>query len=715
MTSPDTALQKCNVLMNLYKKNPYAVVDSEAIKIISSFYLDEEGNLLPTASGKDLIQTFRPNRCQKIRRWLHEQYRKEGRKMESLLLKSRSIGATTDIQAFFASSVSTRSGVSALSVAHKPKATQNIYKMGARMIRNMPEWMRPSLVYDSADLVQTEMEEWGVKDSMLKNVSSTNIDAIRSDRFLYVLYDECALYEDPEEVEQAVNSIVMATEEAATFFQTTGRGHEDFFYPRFMSGWQAQGNRNPWEDSSALFRHTSVAVFFPFYYDTKAKTLQLHPEITHEWLLSDLDDYEKMLYKENILPFWLKFGLADKEASRRALEQLYWRRCKIFSEYNHMPKMTPAGGTVNNYLSFKREEPATVDEAFVSTAGQLVIPDHVRQRIRQRDICEPIMRGEIDESGKFRSVSEGGRDKLWLWKRPEEIIDPALAVDPGVSMIPQEGRANNDFNWKVDFTWAVLVDRATGEQVGEYVSQDVSYNTMKELYRLCQWVRDGRGEDKLPFFICETQHGQNILNYFVDMGYPYRRMFVRVTEGKLGNPSTRKVGFHTSVQSKPNAVRYLVQRLVDGHRIIRSRRLADQLDYFIEVRDNVFQAQSKGRGGPSSKDDGIMAMAMEAYADETAVIPQPAEIRQLDKSSKRKSLFAFEVQAGDSVEETIKKRRQWQSQIFDAEMPLSEVDNLPKKSEIEKNRHTNFWRQRKSKWNTSSLPSQFPSQPPSES
>src|SRR5690606_18276690 len=151
-------------------------------------------------------------------------------------------------------------------------------------------------------------------------------------------------------------------------------------------------------------------------------------------------------------------------------------------------------------------------------------------------------------------------------------------------------------------------------------SQEPQYITKEQVYRLLMYyTKKDRGDEGYPFVTPETQFGTTFIHALLDeYKYPRSRIFRRPEELKVGAPSMPKWGFATvggQGQSKMNAVAALVELLENRQRIIRSERIVSQAYHFIRKSDRVVEAQTKGKGKATSKDDGIYACCIEAYAE----------------------------------------------------------------------------------------------------
>lgn len=619
MSDKSLISQQLKTQFRLFRDNPSNMIEAGLIKIVSPFQLDEKGNLVEKPPGSDFQSVFRPNKIQKILDNYTYVCRKNKRKAVARILKSRSVGGSVYIQSRIVSTICTRSHAQCLTVAHRPRAAQNIYKMGHRMIKSLPDWLRPNFRYESAEYMETENPLFGIRHSGTKNLPATeNIESARSDRFLIMHFSECSQYEDPDAFEAATGALGYATHEAEEWWETTANGQDPCFHPRFMDDWERQGKLNIWEPGHRLFRGAGTAFFFPWYLDTAIKILKLEGDAHPDELEATMDSYEKALYHEKIFPMWMREAGGDEKTARlRSLEQLHWRRSKIPGQYPHWPSGVPHGSTYTSIINFQREEPATVEEAFVSTVGRSIFTADCQRRL-QDSVRPPIKTGLI-VNGEFQTF---GEKYLRIWKGPDEVKDVSLSVDPSEGMV--EPTAIGDDSR--DYTYAVMFDRITGEQVASYQSQEPQHIVAKHLYELAKWYAKRGGDEAHPYFCSEVQYGKVITRYFIDRGYPMSRMYFRQHEERVGRQPISLIGWSNHVASKRTAVQAMLEAVEGGTRIIRDENIANQAAHFIEVKPGTYQAVHKGKGGATSKDDAILALAIDCHCDKFGVRPVDVEM-----------------------------------------------------------------------------------------
>lgn len=626
-------------LFREFQDHPELIFRFGLLKLNSSFSVDDEGDIVPNPGGMSMFNTYRPTRIQRRLDDLRRLCRETNHETSGTILKARDVGGTINVAAWDVARVVTMSGAKALTVAHQPGPAQNIFETKRKMEASLPEWMRPldkpGRIKDSAEARDIEIPHFGIKHSRIACVPATSIDAVRSDRFIHMHFSEASRFEDPKAVREAIGALAVTVPKdsrwmLARWDESTANGEDGFFDIRFKESWESQGERNFWMPGAKLWRYPTTAVFFPFYMETNKKIQDLHPDVSYDDLLADLDEQEKELLNQHILPYWqTMYPGEDKLCLEGALRQINWRRSKVPSAYPNWP----SSGAMNTYGSlqeFAVEEPATPEQAFLNRDFEPVFSKAQREGILA-GVKPPVAKG-LCIDGSF-STSAG--NYIWIWKMPEDTSgDLSLGVDfaPGSDEVKADPTA-------LDSTYAVLFDRATGEQVAEYVSQEPDYVAAMHIFDMLIFYKsnkDGAEKPKdsdWPYVAPETRYGQNFMRLIREKGFPPSRIYKHVAPNKTGRQSLTTFGFEpTRVNAQANAISNLLTMISSGERTLRSERLYLQTKFLVRKGTKV-EAQNKGKGGISSKDDGLLACAIEAYCECNGSRPSPAVISHTQKGA----------------------------------------------------------------------------------
>lgn len=617
-------------LLDIYRKlyaefqsDTAAMLFAGIIPISSDSRCDANGNVTKRG-GASLIQPFRPNLIQRQLEEVRAECLRSGHKFNLHLLKSRGVGGTTWANGHIVSTACTVSGSRGICISHEPKSTEIIYGMARTMLAGLPAWIRPDTPWNSAERIGAENPQWGLRDASIQNVHCEALDAIRGNRCITLFKDESSRYDNPDEVSEATNSLVLDTPTAMNLEITTSNGHDGHFYPAFTEEWEIQGSRNFWEDGAKRFKRQAVAAFFPFFWDLR-KRAKVPRDLGYAWLKDDLDEYEQWLYAEHLLPFVKKNIRGD--SGKTALEFIYWRRSKIMTEYRYMDIKADVSTQVRTKEQFCREEPVTVEEAFDVTGEGIVIPEQIRDEIRTRDVLpfRPIIQGVIRDGRPMDWNCPEDNYIVTVWKDPEKIKGRLVAaIDPSAGLIEDE-RAT----WTNDRDYTeghIFEDRGDyWEEVAQYVNQRPSRVCSPQFHCLLSWLV--RGEKKrLPELGIERAHGMDMIHYFRTAArYPTHKIYREIKDERANRQQLATWGFWPSENRHNSAVTYWADMICQGRMRIHSPRLLFQMGNFIQVKDKKYEARAKGKRGANSKDDGIDACCIAAYMIEYGG-PRPSEI-----------------------------------------------------------------------------------------
>lgn len=601
------------IALEEFEKDPSLIVTSGLCYLVSTFHVDEYGRYIQ-ASDEEIKKNqkwYRPMPNQ--RRFID--YRKICRhakkSVDAIVLKPRFIGATTDIQADFACRTVVGSGRKSLTVAHKTQPAQGIYKMQRSILLGLPEWMRPELINDSARMTTFTNACLNVSDSGSMCTSSTSIDGLHGLRFMYIHLSEYPRFENEDEVEQSLGGLLYKTPESQIWREGTANGKDRLFYPEFMRAWEAQGFRNYWQPGHKWFNHSTTAFFFAGYQDP-GKRLPMPPKFTATGMVALLDDYEKSLLQEHIIPFWVKeHKLSAEQGMFNGIQYLCWRRARLPFLYPSWVPYTPDGNPGTPYSSitlFHRQEPNTVEEAFETSAGLRVLSDDALAWLKTQTE-EPTRKGFV--RGK-EFIEDRKQEFVWVWVPPNDGQDVIAAYDGATGLAnPEECRTDRDPNYNTDFSYGVIFDARTGEQLAELCTQLPQHLAAVLWMDLVMWYCkpgfDRTTPDKWPYLSWESQIGKQVAELTRLREYPLGRMYLRTDEDRLNRTPEMRYGWYKSKNTTMAAVQEF-QRRIESHQLIpRSKRIYRQAGFFQEKENSVFQAAEKGKGTEASKDDGIVA------------------------------------------------------------------------------------------------------------
>lgn len=297
------------------------------LKMRNDFPYYAEKNLrIRTKEGA--IEFFELNTAQRfIHRRLERQLQSQG-KVRALILKGRQQGCSTYVQGRFYWKITRNRGVRAFILTHAVDATRNLFNIGKRYHKHCLKVLKPE-----ADRTNVRELNFVELDSGYSVSTAGSGGAGRSDTVQYFHGSEVAYWKNAAEHAKGALQTVAGVDGSEIILESTSAGANGWFYERCKD---AQKPDSDW-----------ILVFIPWFWQ-----LEYRKEFNEGLVLTEDEANYKNAFDLDI-------------------NQIVWRRAKI--------RELGIGG-------FRREYPATVDEAFESeTEGAL----WTRERIEAYRVDSP--------------------------------------------------------------------------------------------------------------------------------------------------------------------------------------------------------------------------------------------------------------------------------------------------------------------------------------
>jgi hypothetical protein len=494
--------------------------------------------------------------------------RKAGRPVRIVYLKSRRIMATTATAAEFFHATAFDPGVHTIVMAHSDDSVKEIFPIYKRFHDHyLPFGLSPDppppdeedyAIMMPPSQVFTDRILWehagDPKSSYLQIHTAGSENFGRGTRFTNVHFSEFPYYPSPAGTMAAVMSAVPALPETSVVIEGTAKTIGDLFQKMcteamegrgewqfiFMGWWEHPGNRMPLAVSPDRFQESLTA------------------------------DERELMQRYNL-----------------KLEQLGWRRWKISSEFS------------GDMQRFRREHPATPEEAFsASSRNRFSIP-HIQRMPIQRDPAAGELQSNDIGAGEQRTIflpTENGA--LRIWRRPEKGRVYALGADCAQGLDLNEGGAGDS---DPDWTVAQILDRDTGEQCavlrarmmpgesGRYVAKLGRYYNLAQI---CGERNPGGG-------------GVSMLEAILNADYPSSMLYHRpVTPDRDPQVRGERLGWDTSGVSRPILISALDEALRQMAILIHDPVTQRELLTF------VIKASGKAEHETGCHDDCVIALAL---------------------------------------------------------------------------------------------------------
>ena len=481
--------------------------------------------------------------------------RAKGVPVRLIYLKSRRIQATTGTAAHFFRDTAFQAGVHTAVFAHDDVSTQNIFRIYKRFLeRYKPFAGVIKLPPNDVTAEKIMFEHAGDPESsfiQVRTAGSTNFG--RSFRLTNVHFSEFPYYQKPADLLSAAMSAMPKTPDTCAVIEGTAKTIGDLFHKM----WQAAMDPSIASDWIGLFmgwwEHPSN---------------RMRSAVAPERFMNDLTKDERELMG--------KYNLD--------LDQLAWRRWTIVNDF--------AGDTVR----FRREHPATPEDAFTASARNRFSVPHIQAVPIQRD---PMV-GELHSDAvgvETRIVFQAGEfGALRVWKRPEKGRLYAIGLDCAQGL-----EAGGDGQSDPDYSAGQVLDRDTGEQCAVLHARMMPGETGRYAAALGRWYNMAQ--------VCGERNpgggGVSMLEAMLHADYPSGLIYHRpVTIDQDPQVRGDRIGWDTSGVSRPLLIGYLDEAIRQN-----SLTIHDQMTQ-MELLTFVINARGKAEAQGGCHDDLVIALAL---------------------------------------------------------------------------------------------------------
>lgn len=538
--------------------------------------------------------------------------RNAGKPVRILYLKSRRIQATTGAAAEFFRTTAFSAGVHTVVLAHDETSVQNIFSIYERFNSKYKPFNpsgspifvptspgRGEIVRDiqlppfRALSDRIYYEHSGDPESSFIQIHTAGTATFgRSFRITNVHFSEFPYYQNPGGTLAAVMSAVPKLAETTAIVEGTAKTIGDHFHkmwlaavagesewvPIFMGWWEHPDNKLPLAVPPDRFQNS------------------LSPE---EW---------ELMRRYNL-----------------SLEQLAWRRWTIANDFN---------GDMTN---FRREHPATSDEAFAANSrNRFSIPHINKIHFPATALTGELEVEDVGAGEKRLALRPNDRGALNVWRRPEKGRLYVIGADCAQGLDISEGVGDCDPDWSV----GQVLDRDTGEQcavlrarmmpgeTGRYMARLGKYYNMAQL---CGEVNPGGG-------------GVSMLEAVLNADYPSALIYHR-SQTADQDPQVRgdRIGWATSGVSRPILISLLDET-------IRQMAIALHCPVTVsELMTFVIKANGKAEAESGCHDDAVIALALAMIAITRMPRPLPVEGGMPRRQVSKYGVSGDQEQRGDRV------------------------------------------------------------------
>ena len=493
-----------------------------------------------------------------------------------VILKARRFGISTYAQARFFRHTTMNFNKTVQITTHSKPATDTMFQMTRIFEEQYPKEIKPSKRYSGKRELVFGTEEGGLNSQY--SLSTVGGKEVRGSQIDYLHCSEVASWgEGGEDYFLGLLNCVVAGFGTEVFVESTAQGVGGLFHDLFFDAYSGKSG--------------FIAGFFPWFVfshyrtDFKSNTDKLKFE-------SNLGQDRRYGAEEErkLLGHTISYDVGKDEPLQFevSLENLLWRRKYIDTQCQ------------GDLVKFHQEFPSYPREAFIST-GRSVFSQEVLNEIvldsEKRQGEKPPRRYHVPVNKRktgdlpLHVLERGDEGELTVWKEPAKGRESRIGVDVAEGL--EVGR-------DTDYSVAVVLDAETyNEQAIMRLRIDPDLFAW-QLKTLGRWYNDAM------LIVERNNHGLVTLKYLQDI-HNYPSLYTERVLDERSHRTQRKLGFHTTVKSKPLILDYLRELIREREIQIYSPIMIDELQTFVMQPNGRMAAQY------GSHDDCVMALAIACF------------------------------------------------------------------------------------------------------
>ncbi len=516
-------------------------------------------NFLKIRDKRAKIIPFSINECQDtVMDYINSDDRK-GKPKRYLVLKARQMGMSTLFEGLIFQDTATKENKNSLIIAHEEKASQNLFKMSKLFYESLPEEIRPMKKYSNGKVLSFENPETdenkkahnpGLRSAI--SIATAGAGEVgRSDTIHNLHVSELAFFPDAKTTMLGLMQSVPDEENTMVVLESTANGVGDFFHEMWQKAVKGENEFTP--------------IFLPWFID-KGYSRKFFTDSEREQFISEIHSTTKDSSGNMVHTY--EYELMHK--FNLTYEQLNWRKHTIANKCQG-----------DEYL-FMQEYPSTAEEAFISSGRPKF---SVATLKKYQTLTREPRRGYLqpDNNGKMVFIDDD-KGYISLWQEPQPETFYCIGADVAEGLV------------KGDYSAGVVGDSTSFDVVALWhgkIDADLFGN---ELIKLAKYYNDAY------LGVENNNHGLTTLSTIKQE--EYWNLFYTKNYDRIADTLTQKLGWTTSVRSKPLMIDKLAQFVREMHLGIYSDLIISEMYTYI-IEDN-----GKTNAQEGCFDDTIMASAI---------------------------------------------------------------------------------------------------------
>lgn len=517
-------------------------------------------NFLKIRDKSATIVPFLLNKAQTLVEEIMRKDERLGKAKRYIVLKARQMGLSTYFEGVIFQDTSTHENKNSLIIAHEESASSNLFNMSKLFYENLPEVIRPmkryangkNLVFENPTQDDNEKQQNPGLRSKISIATAGSGEVGRSATYHNIHASEVAFFPDAKTTMLGLLQAVPDQPNTMVVLESTANGVGDWFHEMWQKAERGENEFTP--------------IFLPWFIDplytrpfrTEAEKQQFIEEV--ESVSVDRNGQEVRTYEYEL-----------KEKHELTWEQLNWRRYTI------------ANKCQGDEILFMQEYPSTPEEAFISSGRPKFSIGSLKKY--QTYTKQPIKRGYLhwDKSTKSVSFIEDPKGYVSIWKEPERDRTYCIGADVA------EGLAHGDYSTGVvaddDFD---IVAMWHG-----HIDPDLFGIELIKLGYYFNYAYLG---------VEGNNHGLTTLTTIKREGY--WNLFYTKSYDRFTDQTTQKLGWYTTIRTKPLMIDKLAEFVREMHLGIYSDLIISEMFTYVIEDNGKTNAQS------GCHDDTVMACAI---------------------------------------------------------------------------------------------------------
>jgi hypothetical protein len=475
-----------------------------------------------------------------------------------IVLKARQMGLSTLFEGLIFQDTSTHENKNSLIIAHEEAASSNLFNMSKLYYEYLPDLLKPMKKYANGKVLQfenpTSDDGEKAKNPGLRSkisIATAGAGEVGRSSTVHNLHaSEVAFFPDAKTTMLGLLQAVPDQPNTMVVMESTANGVGDWFHDMWMKAERGENEFTP--------------IFLPWFIQPEY-TRQFRSEAEKEQFKAEVSTISKDANGANLRTYEWEL----KEKFDLTWEQLNWRKYTIQNKCQ------------GDELLFLQEYPSTPEEAFISSGR----PKFSIKALRKyQTITKPAeRRGYLIEGEEGLKFLDDDKGYISIWREPEPDMFYAIGADVAEGLV--EGDYSSAYVGNNEFD---LVAKWHG-----HIDPDL-YGT--ELVKLAKYYNNAY------LGVESNNHGLTTLTTIKKE--EYWNVFFSKNYDKIADTMTQKLGWQTTIRTKPLMIDKLAQFVREHYLGIYDDELVGEMFTYI-IEDN-----GKTNAQVGCHDDMVMSCAI---------------------------------------------------------------------------------------------------------